>query len=203
MRVKALLTKDIYVLIRQMRLFCLMIFVFTLLPNFYLQLFGVVYSGLFSFSTISQDEQSHWDVLAGMMPYSVRDLVVSKYLLGWGGVLIAGTLAVLGGMVQRGFLPEAARPEGVLIELCIALFRIAISLPFLFRFGSTRGRQIMMMVLIVVACGSAGGLAALMQTGLLDRLPGGMMVLLPLLAVAANAVSVPVAMAMYRRRYEG
>ena len=42
-----------------------------------------------------------------MMPYSVRDLVVSKYLLGWGGVLIAGTLAVLGGMVQRGFLPEA------------------------------------------------------------------------------------------------
>ena len=114
-------------LIRQMRLFCLMIFVFTLLPNFYLQLFGVVYSGLFSFSTISQDEQSHWDVLAGMMPYSVRDLVVSKYLLGWGGVLIAGTLAVLGESAQRGFLPEAARPEGVLIELCIALFSIAIS----------------------------------------------------------------------------
>lgn len=203
MRVKALLIKDIYVLIRQMRVFCLAIFVFTLLPNFYLQLFGVVYAGLFAFSAMSQDEQSHWDQLAGMMPYSVGDLVVSKYLLGWGGVLIAGTLAVLGGLVQRGFLPEAARPEGVLIELCIALLSIAVSIPLLFRFGSTRGQQIMMMVLIVVACGSAGALAAVMQTGLLDRLPGGVLLLLPLLAVAANAVSVPVSMGIYRRRHGG
>ena len=201
MRVKALLIKDIYVLIRQMRLFCLAIFVFTLLPNFYLQLFGVVYAGLFAFSVMSQDEQSHWDQLAGMMPYSVGDLVVSKYLLGWGGVLIAGTLAVLGGVVQRGFLPEAARPEGVLIELCVALPSIAVSIPLLLRFGSTRGQQIMMMVLIVVACGSAGALAAVMQIGLLDRLPGGVLVLLPLLAVAANAVSVPVSMGIYRRRH--
>ncbi len=201
MRVKALLIKDIYVLIRQMRLFCLAIFVFTLLPNFYLQLFGVVYAGLFAFSVMSQDEQSHWDQLAGMMPYSVGDLVVSKYLLGWGGVLIAGTLAVLGGVVQRGFLPEAARPEGVLIELCVALLSIAVSIPLLLRFGSTRGQQIMMMVLIVVACGSAGALAAVMQIGLLDRLPGGVLVLLPLLAVAANAVSVPVSMGIYRRRH--
>lgn len=199
---KGLLWKDYYVINRQMRFFAIIILVFAILPNYYIQLFAITYAGLLPYSVIAHDEQSHWDELAGMMPYSTRDLVLSKYLLGWGAALIITLVALGAGVLERNIFPQAARPAGVLPALCVALVCIAVSLPFLFRFGSTRGRQIMMMVLIVVACGTSGALSALLSQEQMTWLSGGVVVLLPLAAVVANAISVPVSMAMYRRRYQ-
>ena len=199
---KGLLWKDFYVINRQMRFFAIILLVFAILPNYYIQLFAITYAGLLPYSVIANDEQSHWDVLAGMMPYSTRDLVLSKYILGWVSALIISLVALGGGVLERDFLPQAARPAGVLPALCVALVCIAFSLPFLFRFGSTRGRQIMMMVLIVVACGTSGALSALLSEGMMGWLSGGLVLLLPLGAVVANILSVPVSMAMYRRRYK-
>ena len=199
---KGLLWKDFYVINRQMRFFAIIILLFSVLPNYYIQLFAITYAGLLPYSVIAHDEQSHWDALAGMMPYSVRDLVLSKYILGWASALIISLVALVAGRLEQGIFPQAAQPAGVLPALCVALVCIAVSLPFLFRFGSTRGRQIMMMVLIVVACGTSGALSALLSLGEMTWLSGNVVLLLPLLAVAANAVSVPVSMAMYRRRYQ-
>ncbi len=199
---KGLLWKDYYVVNRQMRFFAIIILVFAILPNYYIQLFAITYAGLLPYSVIAHDEQSHWDALAGMMPYSVRDLVLSKYILGWAPALIISLVALVAGRLEQGIFPQASRPAGVLPALCVALVCIAVSLPFLFRFGSTRGRQIMMMALIVVACGTSGALSALLSLGEMTWLSGKVVLLLPLLAVAANAVSVPVAMAMYRRKYQ-
>lgn len=199
---KGLLWKDFYVINRQMRFFAMIILLFSVLPNYYIQLFAITYAGLLPYSVIAHDEQSHWDALAGMMPYSVRDLVLSKYILGWASALIISLVALVAGRLEQGIFPQAAQPAGVLPALCVALVCIAVSLPFLFRFGSTRGRQIMMMVLIVVACGTSGALSALLSLGEMTWLSGNVVLLLPLLAVAANAVSVPVSMAMYRRRYQ-
>lgn len=199
---KGLLWKDFYVINRQMRFFALIILVFAVLPNYYIQLFAITYAGLLPYSVIAHDEQSHWDALAGMMPYSVKDLVLSKYILGWASALIISLVALGAGVLERNLFPQAAQPAGVLPALCVALVCIAVSLPFLFRFGSTRGRQIMMMALIVVACGTSGALSALLSLGEMTWLSGGMVLLLPLAAVVANAISVPVSMAMYRRRYK-
>ena len=199
---KGLLWKDYYVVNRQMRFFAIIILVFAILPNYYIQLFAITYAGLLPYSVIAHDEQSHWDALAGMMPYSVRDLVLSKYILGWAPALIISLVALVAGRLEQGIFPQASRPAGVLPALCVALVCIAVSLPFLFRFGSTRGRQIMMMALIVVACGTSGALSALLSLGEMTWLSGKVVLLLPLLAVAANAVSVPVSMAMYRRKYQ-
>ena len=135
-------------------------------------------------------------------PYSVKDLVLSKYILGWASALIISLVALGAGVLERNLFPQAAQPAGVLPALCVALVCIAVSLPFLFRFGSTRGRQIMMMALIVVACGTSGALSALLSLGEMTWLSGGVVLLLPLAAVVANAISVPLSMAMYRRRYK-
>lgn len=199
---KGLLWKDFYVINRQMRFFALIILVFAVLPNYYIQLFAITYAGLLPYSVIAHDEQSHWDALAGMMPYSVKDLVLSKYILGWASALIISLVALGAGVLERNLFPQAAQPAGVLPALCVALVCIAVSLPFLFRFGSTRGRQIMMMALIVVACGTSGALSALLSLGEMTWLSGGVVLLLPLAAVVANAISAPLSMAMYRRRYK-
>lgn len=199
---KGLLWKDFYVINRQMRFFAVIILLFAVLPNYYIQLFAITYAGLLPYSVIAHDEQSHWDALAGMMPYSVKDLVLSKYILGWVPALIISLVALGAGVLERNLFPQAAQPAGVLPALCVALVCIAVSLPFLFRFGSTRGRQIMMMALIVVACGTSGALSALLSLGEMTWLSGGVVLLLPLAAVVSNAISVPVSMAMYRRRYK-
>ena len=114
---KGLLWKDFYLINRQMRFFFLIILVFAVVPNYYIQLFAITYAGLLPYSTIAHDEQSHWDVLAGMMPYSVRDLVLSKYLLGWVSALIISLLALGAGRLEQGIFPQAAQPAGVLPAL--------------------------------------------------------------------------------------
>ena len=199
---KGLLLKDVYVLTAQMRFFLVLILLFAIIPSYSMSGFAIIYAAMLPYTSIAYDERSKWDQLAGMMPYSTRDLVLSKYLLGWGSALLITLVALGGGALERNIFPQAARPAGVLPALCVALVCIAVSLPFLFRFGSTRGRQIMMMALIVVACGTSGALSALLSLGEMTWLSGGVVLLLPLAAVVANAISVPVSMSMYRRRYK-
>ena len=105
---KALLWKDICLLRRQLRLFIFAMLVFAAIPNSYIQLFAVAYASMLPYNTIALDEQSHWDQLAAMMPYSDRDVVLSKYLVGWGGCLAVGALALAAGAVERPFFTAAA-----------------------------------------------------------------------------------------------
>lgn len=80
---RALLMKDFYVLFKQMKLFFVMILFFSLIPNQNMASFAAVYAGMLPFSALAYDEQSKWDQLAVTMPYSRRDLVLSKYVLGY------------------------------------------------------------------------------------------------------------------------
>ncbi len=109
---KALLWKDICLLRRQLRLFIFAVLVFAAIPNGYIQLFAVAYASMLPYNTIALDEQSHWDQLAAMMPYSDRDVVLSKYLVGWGGCLAVGALALAASAVERPFFPRCGRPAG-------------------------------------------------------------------------------------------
>ena len=199
---KGLLLKDFYVLNRQMKLYLWFILVFAVIPFSYLQLFAVVYAAILPYSTASLDETSHWDLLAGMMPYSIRELVLSKYILGWLAALGSSLVAAAASLAERHWsLGQPADPGVVLVCLCIALLEIAFAMPFLFWFGSARGRQIMMFVLVILTCASAGALSnvTIGTTGVLTLapvVPG----LLFLAALALTAVSVPLSLAFYRRK---
>lgn len=199
---KGLLLKDFYVLNRQMKLYILFILVFAVIPYSYLQLFAVAYAAILPYSAAALDETSHWDLLAGMMPYSIRDLVLSKYIVGWLAALGSSLVAVAASLAERLWsLGQPADPGVVLVCLCIALLEIAFSMPFLFGFGSARGRQIMMFVLVILTCASAGALSNVVigTTGVLSLAPV-VPVLLFLAALALTAVSVPLSLALYRRK---
>ena len=107
------------------------------------------------YNTIALDEQSHWDQLAAMMPYSDRDVVLSKYLVGWGGCLAVGALALAAGAVERPFFTAPAAPQAVLAILCTGLIMVAVSMPVLFRFGVAKGR-FMILIMAMLVCGCAG-----------------------------------------------
>ena len=199
----ALLLKDYYVIFRQMKIFLLLILVFSCIPGTFYSTFAVVYASMLPYTALAYDERSKWDQMAAMMPYSARDVVQSKYLFGW----IAVAIAAVGTFVLQTILsfvwPRAAGAPPVpvlLLSVGVAVCILDITLPMMFRFGVEKGRLAMFLIIFLV-CASAGGIATIEQSSL----DGGFYLSLSLVpaaiaAVVLTVVSIPLAIRFYGRR---
>ncbi|MEG1657851.1 MAG: ABC-2 transporter permease [Oscillibacter sp.] len=195
---KALVTKDVYVLLKQMKIFFLAILIFSLLPNLSSNIFAMVYAGMLPYSALAYDERSKWDQLAAMMPYSNKALVVSKYVLGYLFLAISMGLTLAVQLALRVFTHNAVTPAATLITACVAAMLIAATLPFMFRFGVEKGRMVFIFVIVGVAAFAGTLVTSFAEGG--NTLPPALMLALPLLAVAVNAVSIPLAIRLYGKR---
>jgi len=112
--VKGLLLKDLYVLMRQMKIFLVMIVIFALVPGGSMTVFAVVYAGMMPYTALAYDERCKWDVLAGMMPYTKRQIVLSKYVLGYLFVLGTAVFSLLAHITSSAYVksPEAQQRRG-------------------------------------------------------------------------------------------
>ena len=80
---KALVQKDFYVIWKQMRIFVLVMVLLSMVNSAFNTVFLVVWCSMLPYTAMAYDERSHWNQLAAMMPYSKKDIVLSKYVLGW------------------------------------------------------------------------------------------------------------------------
>ncbi len=201
----ALVQKDLYVLWKQMKSFCVLLAVYALVPYPFLNIFGVVYGAILPYTAMAYDERAKWGQLAAMMPYRTRDLVLSKYVLGW---LFSATAAVLAGagqlVIHRSYQPESGNwftPETALISFGMALIIMAVALPVMFRFKVEKARVIVFILIFAVA-GSGGALASVTERLALDGmalprlLPASVAFLLA--GAALTAASVPLSIKLYR-----
>ena len=199
---KALIIKDTYVIWRQMKYFLILILIFSALPSGFNNAFAVIYTSMLPYTALAYDERSKWDQLAAMMPYSTRDVVLSKYVFGW---LCIGGAAVLSGLLQmalslvvdRVFLP-GVMVLSVLGAVCI----LSISLPLMFRMGVEKGRLAMFLVIFLV-CGGAGAIASITESasnGAPFAFQGPILVVLLIAALVLTAVSVSLSMRFYAKR---
>lgn len=140
---KALLLKDCCVLWKQLRFFLLFILVFSALPGGFNGVFAVTYAALLPYSCVAYDERSKWDQLAAMMPYSPRDLVLSRYVLGWIAAAGACALSLVLQGVFSTLLDTGFYPITLVLAFFACLATLAITMPLIFRFGVERGRLIM------------------------------------------------------------
>ena len=192
---KALILKDVYVLWKQMRIFLLVILVMAAINSAFNSVFLIVWCSMLPYTAIAYDERSHWDQLAAMMPFSKRDLVLSKYVLGWLCMAAATVLSLAFQTAAFAFNHEA--PSLSVWAMCFlgGTLALDLTLPMVFRFGVEKGRWGFMIIVFGVAV--LGGVVA----GAAEELPGmpvPAMALLPLAAVAATAVSIPLSMKLYR-----
>ncbi|MFR3921142.1 MAG: ABC-2 transporter permease [Dysosmobacter welbionis] len=198
----ALLLKDYYVIFRQMKIFLLLILVFSCIPGTFYSTFAVVYASMLPYTALAYDERSRWDQMAAMMPYSARDVVLSKYLFGWIAVPSGG-----------GHLCPSDHPVGHLAQRCGGSLhprhpavrvrgRVhpghhpAHDVPVRRRKG-----RLAMFLIIFLVCASAGGIATIEQSSL----DGGFYLSLSLVpaaiaAVVLTVVSIPLAIRFYGRR---
>ncbi len=156
----ALLLKDFYTLIRQTRIFMIMIVIFAVMPGLNSAGFAVVYAAMLPITALAYDERSKWDSLAAMMPYTPRQIVVSKYVLGYAGIGLAAVLSLTAKVITAMIQHAGADASGLLSILflaCVAAIILAASLPFMFRIGVEKGRILLFILLAAVAAAAMVG----------------------------------------------
>ncbi len=191
---KALIQKDFFVIWKQMRIFVVIILLLSIMNSAFNIVFLVVWCSMLPYTAMAYDERSHWNQLAAMMPYSKRDIVLSKYVLGWLCMAAAGFLCLAARVALGRFLESEVDASIVLVSLCLGVISLDVTLPAIMRFGVERGRMIFMVVIFGAALGAGLALDAVD----IPSVPLPAMALLPLAAAVLTAVSIPLSMKLYK-----
>lgn len=185
-----------------MKTLILLIVTFSFVPVGFQNSFAVLYAAMLPYSALAYDERSRWDQMALSMPYSSRDIVRSKYVLGWlsaGGAFLLAALAQL----VLGLFSKASMPVSFLfISFCGSITIMAITLPLMFRFGVEKAR-FAMILLIALICGGAGALssiATITVIGMKASFPSLLVAVAPVAAIVINLISMQLAEKWYELR---
>ena len=185
---KGLLLKDWYTLIKQMKIMLVLMLVFACVPGYSMAAFAVVYTAMLPVTALAYDERSKWDELAAMLPYSVKEIVGGKYVLGVTAVAAAGAVAAAAQLILSRFgwtQFDAEAAFALLFTACLALIMLAIYLPVMFRLGVEKGRVLFM--ILICASTAAGVILSDKLSALIDGIGSPVAAALVLLAIAAAA----------------
>ncbi len=202
---KALLRKDFYVAKKQGGVLLGLALLFCLLPKMgtLANTYAVVMAIMIPLSTITYDEQCKWDKYAAMLPYTPWQIVWSKYVLTF-LCLLAGAVMILLASAMRAVYGEGLlygeELLGNLALLLAVLLMLDVSLPLVYRFGSEKGRLVM--ILVMLACLAAGmGVSRLVGEVRLPALPALVGIALGVLILAAaTGLSFWCSLCFYLRR---
>ena len=204
-----LLKKDLYVADRTGRLLLVLALVFSLIPG--MASFGTTYAVVMAMTiplnAVAYDEKSKWDRYAAMLPYKMGQLVWVKYLLSYLFTALAEVILVVCALVRERVSPTPSGVEDLLgfsiLLIGVMPIVIAFALPALYRFGSEKGRLVML-VIMGVGIGIALGLAGIFGEIDLPKLPTAVIVpLFVLLAAAVTYVSFRLSVYFYKKRQNG
>ena len=206
----ALLRKDIYVADKQARLLIVLALIFCLIPNMgaFSSTYALMTAFMIPINSLAYDDKSKWDKYAAMLPYRISELVGSKYLLcviytGLAFLIVAVGMAVQGLVVTKAGIDWTDLWETELVLIVTMAFIMNLTLPLLYRFGTERGRMLMVLML-----GAALGMGlGLVKIAKVLRIPGLPLPLIVTAGVAAavllTVISVRLSMRFYRNRREG
>ena len=197
---KALLLKDFYVLRKQMWVYAIIVLAWGVVPQAWLNLLAVVYGSIIPYSAMAYDQQSRWNTFARMLPYREKDIVLSRYVLGWLCTAVGGAAVLVFQNVLSLFSPRfGCSPWTVLAASCVGLLLLDINVPLMLRYGTEKARWVSKLV-IILACASTGALGALVNDAktatatVLSLTLAGMLVL----TIIATAVSILLSLKFYR-----
>lgn len=174
---KGLILKDIYNLKQQGKFLLFFLFVWAIfsIVNKSLEFFAgaiCILSITIPISACSYDERAKWNSYALSMPISQKDMVISKYCLGLLSLLFGFILCLLATGFTKGFYFENFFP--LLLVSSFAILILSIMLPVLFKFGTERGRILLLIVCLlpmILAFASQGLLNPTLSPEFLNILP--------------------------------
>ena len=200
---KALLLKDFLTLSRYLRMALLFVVIFACIPGGSMAAYALVFAAMIPITALAYDEQSKWPRLAAMMPYTTRQLVASKYVLGYimlGGAILLSVVSTVVTTLVRGDVLDPASLSMLFILACAASLILAVIMPLILRFGVKKGRLVMLVgvaaiVGVTFVLGEDDGLMAAMDASLV-----AVTVVFLAVCVAVNALSIPLSVRIYSRK---
>ena len=211
----ALLKKDIFVMDKQMRVLVILALVFLLLPaaSTIGSTYAVMIFLMLPMSTISYDERCKWDRYAAMLPWTPRQIVGSKYILHYGAMAMSMGLIVVGTYIRSLYSEEPVIWEDVWHMLAMYVVILAVLTvviyPLLYRFGTERGRLILVAILMVIFLVGMGATFLVVENfdtikGRLEVVPAPVLLMVGVaLLVGANVLSYRLSVKFYLRRRDG
>lgn len=203
---RGLIMKDMLTIAKQAKAFLILILFFAVIPSFSGSSFAMLYAAMMPISALAYDENCKWDQLAAMMPYSVRDIVLSKYLLGYICLLVTGALSIASLYVTAAAKGTAVSGEDIAqiaVMACFALIFLAVNLPCMFRLGVEKGR-LMFMAMIGIIVFLVVGFGDNIAEGVNTAYAGGNFAVsagvAAALAIAANVVSIAMSERAYKKK---
>lgn len=142
---KALLQKDFYQLRAYCKSYLLICAAFLGISltgegNLFFITYPAMLCSLIPVTLQTYDERGKWVCFAGTLPFTRAQLVSAKYLVGLccSGVVLLGLTAVL---LAAGTCAPDLQLFLLGLTLCLSLVTPAFCLPFIFRFGTEKGRM--------------------------------------------------------------
>lgn len=197
---KSLLIKDFYVIIKQLRIYLLIIPIIALIAGGTMSVFGILLGAVLPMTAIAYDERSKWNELAAMMPYTSLDLILSKYVLGYLCMLGAAILVMVGQFIGTftGTVTLEDSQNVLLLAIVSGLVFIAINTPILFKFGSEKGRFVFIVAMGLI--GASGPLLEKMDGRVLMEISSLSPLILLLFAILLNVLSVLLSLKIKQRK---
>ncbi len=200
---KGLFRKDLYVLRGIGWAFILMDLAFALIPDLRFFAFAAFYTVMLSLILMQADEQCKFDTLLPMLPVSRRSVVLELYIFGWVYIAALSALALAAQALiwsHAGYMAvDGAYLMMMSFDICVALVMEAVVLPVLLRYGTQKGR----LILVVSICCVTGMSVGIMNGGfetILTVLSHIRAWQLLLIGAAASAASVPISVAGYKKK---
>lgn len=216
---KGLLYKDLTLLLRSYKNNLLLLVVlygaFVLFTReSYMAYALTVLCSLYTASTISFDEQSHWDAYASTLPVTPAQIVGSKYLLNVlftaAGAAAAAMMIALIPLTGAAPADPAECAAGITACACVSLLMSALLMPVSYRWGGARARSYMVAIIFaVIFVGILAGqlMSEATKAALADSLAGvssvsvwGFIAVALVVTLVLYAVSYTVCVGVYRKK---
>ena len=128
--------------------------------NMFFVFYPCLLCGMIPVNLLGYDERSRWTEYVGTLPYTKKQIVSAKYLIGLFAQIAMLTMTCIAQGVKMGFAHEFVLKELlvlVMLLLVMATITSSLTLPFIFKLGVEKGRAAYY-VMIGVAC--AGSIMA-------------------------------------------
>ncbi|MCH4239092.1 MAG: ABC-2 transporter permease [Oscillospiraceae bacterium] len=204
---KGLLWKDIYTIQCKLPILIFMMVLVILIPILMPELFDIsammlILIGMVTpVSSMAYDEKCRWDSLQRMYPYTSKDIVLEKYLMGYAGIVMGVGFALLdaGICALLGKAINAVAFSGIPLIAMLSLLCLSLFMPVHVKFGAEKG-----MLAMMITCGVCGGFAGIF-TEVSEDLPHGLTMTLVIVVslaviVVLNVLSVRLSMRIYRKK---
>lgn len=204
---KGLLLKDWYMCIRYCRAFLVLVSVFLVVSffgndNLFFRIYPTMIASIIPMSLISYDERDHWTVYSGTLPYTRRQLVSAKYLIG----LFFGAFSFLVSLAAFAVFMITSDTFSIESFLFIAVRLLVLGLigptfllPFVFKFGAEKGR-IIFYVMIGLPCATGILLTGLGFQNALTQNNFIILLVMGVLSIGLYALSWNLSIYFYQKR---